>query len=221
MLTPTSLVATANPAVFLVPEDYEAGTLTVLKDGVVQQPGTVYTAAGDGDRTVTFAVAPVGWIAGTWVGVAGLGTGTYLTSALLQARVGGAAIYLQLTDDDGDGNPDPGVESALLAQVDAIVNSFASRGGYAIPLEGEDIETFLPYLLDIANYRARTRGTRVASKDDKKLYDDAMKVMERIATGDFRLPSFLAPDPILVTEFVATDPGSGCEFDADPTLDGF
>lgn len=195
-LTPTSLTPTADPAVFLVPEDYQAGTLAVLVEGVFQQPGVVYDAAGDGNRTVTFGVAPSGWVAGTWATVPGLGTGHYLTTDLLQARVGGSDIYLQLTDDDGDGTADPRVEEFLLSQVDAIADGFARRGGYVVPLASSDLEPVIPYLLEIANYKAKTRGNRTASDDDRENQKAAMEIMKQIAAGDFKLPSFETAAPI-------------------------
>lgn len=215
-LTPTTLTPTADPAVFLVPEDYQAGTLAVLVAGIAQQPGVVYDAAGNGNRTVTFAVAPSGWVAGTWVTVAGLGAGTYLTTALLQAKLGGEARYLELTDDDGDGTPDPIVEQLLLSEVDTVVDAYARRGGYAVPLGPTDIAPILPLLLSIATFSAKTRGDRIASDDDRKAYQDAMTQLHEIAIGTFKLPSFGATQPIGSLRFSSSgDPRGGPLFDRD------
>jgi phage gp36-like protein len=223
-LTPTTLTPTADPAVFTVPEDYVAGTLAVLVAGVVQEPGVTYDAAGTGNRTVTFAVAPSGWVAGTWVTAAGLGVGTYLTAEVLQARVGGPVRYLQLTDDDRDGTADPAVENLVLAQVDLIVDGYARRGGYTVPLASTDIVTILPFLADIGNYRLVTRGGRQASDDDRTLHDGALAMLEKIATGDFKLPSYQTAAPIAEFGFVSGESpsGSGADISLDrDTLVGY
>lgn len=114
----------------------------------------------------------------------------YLTSSELKAAVGGEQEYVLLTDDDGDQIADPGVADFLLAQVDEIVNGFARRGAYTVPLAVADIAAVIPFLLDIANYKARTRGGRQATDDDRHKYDDAMRIMEEIANGTYKLPSF-------------------------------
>jgi hypothetical protein len=194
--TPTDLTATVDPAVYEVPEDYVAGTLAVLVDGVIQQPGVIYALSGPGNRTVTFAVAPVGWVSGTWQGTSSVTTGHYLTRALLQARVGGEARYLVLTDDDHDNVPDTNVEESVLIQVDLLVDGLARRGGYATPLGIGDVDTILPYLLDVASYRLQARAGGVASEGDQKLYDDAMIVLNNLGTGVFQLPSYQTVAPI-------------------------
>lgn len=208
-LTPTTLTLTVDPAVYLVPEDYQAGTLAVLVAGVALQPGVDYDAAGDGNRTVTFTVAPSGWVAGTWVDAPGFGTGHYLSSALLQARVGGAVRYLELTDDNRDGTADPEVEEYLLTQVDTIVDSFARRAGYSTPLTGADIESVLPFLVDIGNYKAQTRGSGIASEADLKLYNDAMAMMNQLATGAYELPGYQSVAPIAQFGFDSEQDANG------------
>lgn len=208
-LTPTDLTPTADPAVFTVPEDYVAGTLGVLVDGVYQEPTTVYSVGGVGNRDVTFLVAPSGWVAGTWEGVVTAAAAThYLTAAMLQARVGGNARYLLLTDDDADSIPDTAVEDYLLSQVDIMVDAFARRAGYTTPLASGDVETILPFLLDIANYKAQTRAGGASSDDDKKLYNDAMSILHQIGTSSFKLPSYQTAAPI-------ADFGFDSEQDAD------
>jgi len=114
---------------------------------------------------------------------------SYLSEGQLIARVGGQGNYTTLTDDDGDGRTDDGVGAFLLTQVDGIANGYARRGGYTVPLVAGDVTEVTPYLLDIANYKAKTRGDREASEDDRKLYDEAIKFFEAIAKGDIKLPS--------------------------------
>lgn len=112
----------------------------------------------------------------------------YLTRALLTARVGGSDLYRQLTDDDGDGDPDTNVEAILLAQVDSMLDGYAARGGYTIPLVATDSDLLLPALLDIANYKAKSRRGR-ASKEDAENYRIAIALFNDVATGAFVLPS--------------------------------
>ncbi len=114
---------------------------------------------------------------------------SYLTEGQLIARVGGQGNYTTLTDDDADGVADAGVGNFLLGQVDGIANGYARRGGYVVPLVAGDVAEVTPYLLDIANYKAKTRGDREASEDDRHLYDDAIKFFEAIADGTIKLPS--------------------------------
>jgi phage gp36-like protein len=135
----------------------------------------------------------------------------YLDSDEVTVRVGGDAVYIELTDDDGDGSPDDGVETFLLAQVDAVADAFARRGGYSVPLSDLDAATVQPFLLDIANYKAKTRGNRTASADDIKLYDAAMAVMEEIANGAFKLPSYQTTSPV---EKLGFDSPQGSVFDS-------
>lgn len=114
----------------------------------------------------------------------------YLTEALLTSRVGGDEAYASLLDDDGDGFADPGVATLLLTQVDQLVDAYARRGGYTTPLVLTDIAPIIAALLDIANYKAKARGNRKASDDDKHLYDEAIKLLQAIADGSYTLPSF-------------------------------
>lgn len=126
----------------------------------------------------------------------------YLTPALLKSRVGGAALYVELTDDDvpPDGVTDAGVEQWILDTVDDIANGCAARGGYTVPLVAIDSALLIPFLLDIANYKLKARrGT--PSKADEKLYDDAMLLLGAIATGDFILPSSAAGQTGAFTHF--------------------
>lgn len=112
----------------------------------------------------------------------------YITPAELQARVGGAALYLELTDDDGDSTVDPAVESWVIDSVSDLVDGSAARAGYAVELADADAAYLNGFMLDIANYKLKTRRGK-ASEDDRKTYEDAMAVLEKLANGDFTLPS--------------------------------
>lgn len=146
----------------------------------------------------------------------------YLTPLLLSARVGGEEIYLELTDDDGDNIADAGVERLLLSQVDAIVDAYARRSGYITPLTATDIAPLVPFLLDIANYKAKTRGNRSATEDARNEYMAATKILEEVASGAFRLPSYVPPDAIILVDFdTRQDPQTGCPYWSGEPLEGF
>jgi hypothetical protein len=131
----------------------------------------------------------------------------YLSAAQLAARVGGSDRYVELTDDDNDGAADPGVETFVLGQVNEILDGFARRGGYTVPLALSDTAEIEPFLLDIANYKIKTRGDRIASADDLKLYNDAMLILNDIALGVFKLPSFTSEE--VITLFGLDSPEDG------------
>lgn len=112
----------------------------------------------------------------------------YLTQALLKARVGGQEIYVQLTDDDRDQKPDPNVETLLLGQVDSFMEGYARRGGYTVPLVATDAALLIPAMLDVSNYKAKSRRGK-ASKEDLENYKDAIALFNDLASGAFVLPS--------------------------------
>lgn len=115
----------------------------------------------------------------------------YLTRAMLEPRVGGAVMYVELTDDDHDDVPDPLVEAFLLTDTDSTVNSYLTRGGYTTPMtDAAGIALLRPYLLDIANYKAKTRGGRLASERDVRAYEEALAWLETVASGDVILPGW-------------------------------
>lgn len=124
----------------------------------------------------------------------------YLEVGPLKARVGGAALYSDLTDDDADKTTDPAVEEWVLDLVDDLVNGYAARGGYTVPLVPTDSAPLNSFLLDIANFKLKARRG-VPSKADEKLYDDAMAILEAVATGDFVLPSGTAGNTGALSNF--------------------
>jgi len=112
----------------------------------------------------------------------------YLTRAALEARVGGTAVYLQLTDDDHNAVIDTDVEALLLAGVDRLGDAYLIRGGYTTPLTNAvAISLIVPRLLDIANYKAKSRGGRLASAEDVRAYELALTWFEAVASGDLLL----------------------------------
>ncbi len=107
----------------------------------------------------------------------------YLTAEEVQARVGGEPRWVQLTDDDANNVPDEPVVEQLLANVDAEADGYFRAGGYATPVTALEARAVKNQLLDIANYRAKTRGDREASPDDRQLYMDALAVLRNVALG--------------------------------------
>lgn len=112
----------------------------------------------------------------------------YIDTDELAARVGGTALYVELTDDDLDGETDPDVEDLIVGQAEALADGYASRGGYDTPLPTKDAARLSTFLLDICNYKLKVRRGK-SSDADERLYNDAMKVLEGVADGSFVLPS--------------------------------
>lgn len=122
---------------------------------------------------------------------------SYLTEAELKARVGGEEPYRLLTDDNGDGIADDEVKQTLLEENDAELDGYFRSAGLAIPLSATTFSGSKRYALDIVNYRLKTRGSRRASEDDRKLYEDAMAYFKMVAGGKIHLTTV-----DLVSDFV-------------------
>jgi phage gp36-like protein len=117
---------------------------------------------------------------------------SYLAADQLMARVGGLDIYVRLTDDDQDETPDANVEAYLLGGTDATVDGYLVRGGYVTPLIlTPQIAIVTVYALDIANYKAKTRGGRQASPDDVRAYEAALVWFDLLANKKLLLPGYL------------------------------
>lgn len=56
--------ADGSNLIFTVPEDYVPGSLSVYSDGQVRKAGADfdYVLSGDGDKTITFVIAPNYWV---------------------------------------------------------------------------------------------------------------------------------------------------------------
>lgn len=119
----------------------------------------------------------------------------YLTEAAVIQRVGGQTSYNELTDSSG--TVDPELKKYFLDDVDATLDGYARVGGYTTPLVASDAASVMGFLLDISNFKLRTRGNREASDMDLQLYKDAMVVMGLIAQGKWE---FSTPPAALVGE---------------------
>jgi phage gp36-like protein len=185
-LTPTPLVGTVDGVnnTFTVPELYQPNTLEVQADGKVLLLGVDYTVSG---LTVVTTVPPITWIAGTWTTAQGLSATHYVSADELSVRVGGSARWIELTDDNKDGIPDADIIEDVLSQLDSEVNGYASTAGYGTPLLAIQTNNIKSTMLDIANYRLKTRGDKQPSDDDRLLFTQAIKVMEFVSTHEIAL----------------------------------
>ena len=114
----------------------------------------------------------------------------YITNADIEERLGSAA-YVQLTDDDGDGEPDAGVVDEARLAAEGEVNSYLARR-FAVPIDltvHADLADLLASItLDLAEYRLRGRRPPVP-KDALDQHAHAIDWLARVAGGAVELPS--------------------------------
>lgn len=114
----------------------------------------------------------------------------YITNTDLQERLG-AAAYVQLADDDGDGQADVGVVDEARLGAEGEVNSFLARR-FQVPIDlavHADLADVLKSItLDLAEYRLRGRRPPV-SADAVRRRDQASDWLARVADGRIELPS--------------------------------
>lgn len=140
---------------------------------------------------------------------------SYLTTDELQSRVGGIDALRQLTDDDQDEAPDAGLISLVPAGAESEANFWFRAGGYTVPLtDSTSIAGVKWAVLDIANYRLKSRGDREPSEADIAAYDKARDFLRQIAIREILLevvsaaasayPFFESDDPIFDRASLAT-----------------
>ncbi|GIK17277.1 MAG: hypothetical protein BroJett003_22410 [Planctomycetota bacterium] len=114
----------------------------------------------------------------------------YITNADIEARLG-AAVYVQLTDDDGDGEADAAVVDEIRLAAEGEVNSYLAQR-YAAPIDAgafPELSALLKSVtLDVAEFRCRARRPPVA-EDARRLYDSARGWLADVAAGAVQLPS--------------------------------
>lgn len=121
---------------------------------------------------------------------------SYITNLMIEQRVGPAA-YVQLTDDNDDGQADiPVVDEARLAAEGEVNSRLARR--YAVPIDTAgrpELAALLASItLDLAEFRLRLRRPP-ASEDAWRHHDRAITWLEDVARGDFHLPGDGLPEP--------------------------
>ncbi len=115
---------------------------------------------------------------------------SYITNADIEERVGSDA-YVQLADDDGDGQADVGVVDETRLAAEGEVNSYLARH-YAVPVDltthADLADVLASITLDLAEYRLRVRRPPVANEVlDKRA--QAIDWLARVADGSLDLPS--------------------------------
>ena len=115
---------------------------------------------------------------------------SYITNADIQQRLGNA-VYVHLTDDDGDGNADVGVVDEARLAAEGEVNSFLARR-FAVPI---DLVTF-PELADVLKsitldrVECRLRVRRPPVPDDaRRKADRALEWLKSVAEARIDLPA--------------------------------
>ena len=114
----------------------------------------------------------------------------YINNADIQERLGSSA-YVQLTDDDGNGQADVGVVDEARLGAEGEVNSYLAHR-YQVPIDltaHADLADLLASItLDLAEYRLRLRRPPV-SEDARRRHKEAVEWLTRVANGSIDLPS--------------------------------
>ena len=114
----------------------------------------------------------------------------YITNADIEERLG-SAIYVQLTDDDGDDQADVGVVDEARLAAEGEVNSYLARR-YQVPIDLDkhaDLADLLASItLDLVEYRLRSRRPPVP-KDTTDRHTRTIDWLRRVADGRIELPS--------------------------------
>lgn len=115
---------------------------------------------------------------------------SYLTNAMLEVRVGAAALA-QLADDDGDGVADDAVVEEVRLAAEAEVNSYLGSR-YAVPLDLSVLPDLAGLVrsvaLDLAEYRLRVRRPPVPAEALRRRAE-AIDWLTKAATGAVVLPA--------------------------------
>lgn len=115
---------------------------------------------------------------------------SYIVNADIEIRVGSAA-YVQLSDDDGDGQADTAVIDEIRLAAESQVNSYLARR-YAVPIDlvlHTDLADLLKSItLDLAEYRLWCRRPPV-SRDGVEKHAHAVAWLTGVASGSIALPS--------------------------------
>ncbi|MGB2985847.1 MAG: DUF1320 domain-containing protein [Phycisphaerae bacterium] len=114
----------------------------------------------------------------------------YITNADIEERLGSDA-YVQLTDDDGDGEADVGVVDEARLGAEGEVNSYLARR-YQAPVDltahADLADVLASFTLDLVEYRLRARRPPVP-KDILDRQARAIEWLKGVADGSLELPS--------------------------------
>jgi phage gp36-like protein len=118
----------------------------------------------------------------------------YISNADIQERLGNSA-YVQLTDDDGDGQADVGVVDEARLGAEGEVNSFLARR-YTVPIDvtiHADLAGLLATVtLDLVEMRLRSRRPPVPEETIRR-HALALTWLGDVAEGRIELPSASLP----------------------------
>lgn len=108
----------------------------------------------------------------------------YATPADIGAQYGAETLAL-LTDRDGDGAGDPGAAERALADASAEIDGYLA-GRYDLPLSPGRAALLRRPAVDIAVYRLAADAA-TATDERRRRYEDAVRYLEGIASGEIRL----------------------------------
>jgi phage gp36-like protein len=115
---------------------------------------------------------------------------SYITNADIEQRLGSAA-YVQLTDDDGDGQADEGVVDEARLGAEGEVDSYLARR-FQTPIDlttHADLAGLLAsFTLDLVEYRLRSRRPPVPQEVFDR-HARAIEWLRGVADGSLELPS--------------------------------
>ncbi len=114
----------------------------------------------------------------------------YITNADIQERLG-SDTYVQLTDDDGDGQADSGVVDEARLGAEGEVNSYLARR-YQVPIDvtthADLADVLASFTLDLVEYKLRARRPPVPQETVEKR-KQAIEWLSRVADAKAELPS--------------------------------
>ena len=117
----------------------------------------------------------------------------YITNADIEERLG-SATYVQLTDDDGDGQADEGIADEARLGAEGEVNSYLARR-HQTPVDVTvhvDLAGLLAsFTLDLVEYRLRSRRPPIPQETVDR-YSRAIQWLRDVADGSLELPSTTA-----------------------------
>jgi phage gp36-like protein len=118
----------------------------------------------------------------------------YITNVDIQTRLG-AATYVQLSDDNGDGVADAAVVDEVRMAAEGELNSYLAVR-HSVPVDvvvhSELAGLLKSAALDLAEYRLRLRRPPLP-EDARRRRDQTVDWLRLIAVGTVALPSLSAP----------------------------
>lgn len=116
----------------------------------------------------------------------------YAAPADIEAQYGAEALLL-LTDRAGRGEADATVAERALADAASEIEAHLA-GRYELPLEPGRAAALRRPAVDIAVYRLAADAA-TATDERRRRYEDAVRYLERIASGEIRLGAEAVPAP--------------------------